>query len=335
MTDTPHKELLSALKAKDAAKVKELLETHKGEIDVNAPSPSNSYDLPVSLAIKENDIESLRLLLEAGAKAQTVQDEDDSGPETPIIQAIESSGNRVNPKMIALLLKHGADPNTVEGGFLQKRPLFMAAEEGYESIVVLLIEAGAKVDQKDNRDNTAMSAAAEHGHAGTIRILAEEGADLNARDWLGRSPLESALEHSHREAFETLLELGANPYEQGKSKSNLLMFAASGGETSLLERLVKMGFDVNTKNENGDTALHWAAWHGRGDVTDKLLQLGADKTIENKQGETPLQRAENQGHVHVARQLKSHEMRITTEMKTGLSGGMSVSKPLSFASRRA
>jgi ankyrin repeat protein len=308
----------------DAGKVGDILAAYKGSIDFEKCNDDGKT--PLQIAIEKGNLACVRLLLEAGAKANAAPANDWVDPA--LIQAIESRGYRVNPKIVALLLEHGADPNQARGDFIQKRPLLIAAERGYESIVVMLIEAGADVLQKDAQERTALYVAAEHGRTGIIRILAEEGAVIDKPGWIGRTPLEAAIWGNHRDAFDTLLELGADPFAASKSKWTLLMAAAYAGETGLLEPLVKMGFKVDDQNGNGDTALHCAAWSGHGDCADKLLAMGASKSIVNNKGKTPAQIAEDEGHIHVVRQLACHEMKIATEMKAGLKGGLNVSKPI-------
>lgn len=324
MTDTPYAALIEAIKAKDAAKVQDVLIAHPG---MNLEEGVATDDTPLHAAIATGDADCVRLLLEAGANPNSQPRQ--WGKGTPLLHALDTSGVRMNPKVIALLLKHGANPETTAERDFDKKPLLVAAGKGYEAVVQMLLEKGADIHVKDRYDSTPMILAAREGHSGVIRILAEEGADVNERGWLDmRSPLESALWGGQRDAFETLLDIGANPYDLGQTKSTPLMIAAGAGDAGVFERLVQMGFTLDAQNVNGDTAAHLAAWSGRGNSFARLLEMGADMTIKNGKGLTARDVAESEGHVHILRQLAAHDAKLAAQMNTGLQGGINISKPL-------
>ncbi|TAL39245.1 MAG: ankyrin repeat domain-containing protein [Alphaproteobacteria bacterium] len=335
MADAAFTSLMEALEAKDAAKVQTILSEN---LNIDLEQRDEHHNTPLHVAIEKRDEENVRQLLEAGAKAEAPPRP--YGQGTPLIHAIECPGNRVNVKIVSMLLEHGAKPDTFDPECERKKPLLIAAKDGYESIVLMLLAKGADVKQIDEEklhQYKAVHYAAEEGQAGVLRILAEEGADLNEREWLDRSPLQLAISGNRREAFDTLLDLGADPFATGKTQSTLLMCAASAGETGLLDRLVQMGINVNSQNANGDTALHFATWSGRGACVDKLLQLGADRNIPNKKGQTPRDIAEQEGHLHIVRQIDANSAeaeKIGNAMKTGLNARMTFSKPLRLVPRQ-
>jgi ankyrin repeat protein len=335
MSDAAFKSLMEALEARDAARVKTLLSENPA---MDLEQSDDHGDTPLHVAIGKRDEENVRRLLEAGAKAETPPRR--FGMGTPLIHAIECPGNRVSVKIVSILLEHGAKPDTFDPENTSNKPLLIAAKQGYESIVLMLLAKGADVNQIDEeelRRYRAVHYAAEKGRAGVLRILAEEGADLNEREWLDRSPLQVAISNNHREAFDTLLDLGADPLAMGETRSTLLMYAASAGETGLLDRIIQMGIDVNARNSNGDTALHFATWSGRGACVDRLLQLGADRSIANNKGQTPRDIAEAEGHVHIVRQIDANSAeaeKIGDTMKTGLKASTTFSKPLRLVPRQ-
>lgn len=55
-------------------------------------------------------------------------------------------------------------------------PLMVAAFEGHEDVVRILLEAGADVNAKDAEGNTALSLATTRGHQDVIKLLKAKGA---------------------------------------------------------------------------------------------------------------------------------------------------------------
>jgi ankyrin repeat protein len=86
------------------------------------------------------------------------------------------------------------------------------AANGYEVIMKLLLERGAKLDFKTYLpDRTPLSHAAENGHKATVRLLLENGAEPEFKDQHGVTPLLCAAAKGHEAIVKLLLEKGAEP----------------------------------------------------------------------------------------------------------------------------
>jgi hypothetical protein len=93
---------------------------------------------------------------------------------------------------IKTLLKLGADvhlgvpsnPHT---------PLHIASWEGHRDAAVLLLDAGARVDDRDGNGRTALHISARKNHSKFCKLLLSRGASLDARDADDRDPEFSAL----------------------------------------------------------------------------------------------------------------------------------------------
>ncbi len=102
------------------------------------------------------------------------------------------------------LLRHGANPNRVSHKGSQSTVLMGAAFSGNGGAVKLLLDRGAKLNQKDVYRGTALMYAAERGHMEIVKLLLERGADPRLRDKFGHTASDSAAQAKHPEIAELL-----------------------------------------------------------------------------------------------------------------------------------
>ncbi|MEO8422029.1 MAG: ankyrin repeat domain-containing protein [Hyphomicrobium sp.] len=150
--------------------------------DVNLPGRSGLTPIAATAFIGDDPL--MRLLLDKGADANAV---DGTGKS-----AICYAAGRGFPAAVRRLLDNGVDVNRRYGNDLTV--LMWAA--GYteeagtadmDEIIKLLIERGARLDDRDNRGRTALMIAAAVGHAAAAELLISRGADTAARDKQGKS----------------------------------------------------------------------------------------------------------------------------------------------------
>ena len=101
---------------------------------------------PLGLAIKKNNVEIVKLLLDFGARTNCLFDE---RMITPIMFASYYGSSAI----VQLLLDYKADVNskTIDG----ETALMIASENGYSQVVQLLLDNGAKTHVKNNNGQTA------------------------------------------------------------------------------------------------------------------------------------------------------------------------------------
>jgi ankyrin repeat protein len=75
-------------------------------------------------------------------------------------------------------------------------PLFMAAMNGHEGVVALLLGAGAGVNLADKDGVTPLFRAAQNGHEGVVALLLAAGADRSVT-WCARTALSIAEVNGH------------------------------------------------------------------------------------------------------------------------------------------
>jgi ankyrin repeat protein len=119
---------------------------------------------PLIRAAKAGDAPAIRLLLAHGALTDLPQ------------------ATGVTPLMAA------AGVNTAD---IDTRGRFKTQDQALHA-ARLLLDAGADVNARDMRGQTALHGAASRGYTELVQLLAERGADLRAADATGATPLDAA-----------------------------------------------------------------------------------------------------------------------------------------------
>ena len=86
------------------------------------------------------------------------------------------------PDILTLILQKGGDPNIGASWKGNARPLHVASRNAHTEIVRRLIEAGAKVNIKDDDGDAPLLLAARSGSAEVVQLLIEAGADVTCRN---------------------------------------------------------------------------------------------------------------------------------------------------------
>jgi len=311
------------------------IETRMGEFNETA----------LTVACFEGHVDVVDVLIEAGADVNSV----DSEGDTPLVGAVYSGELAI----VQALLKAGASTDAVvlgDGRGLQFRvrtdgddeleqelliaaghrveglsgvgetPLMLASSFGHASIVHVLLAAGARPDQKDEFDNTALHFASATGgpeSENITRALLEAGVDVDVRGYRGRTPLFSAAELGNVEVTEILLAAGADPSLKDDDGETIESLACLCSKAATYDFCVDDGCgNGNTKavienllgkklQEDDISKKLWkAAEKGDTTVVKEALDAGAD--IEYKSGElkaTPLGVASLEGHTEVVEVL--------------------------------
>ena len=123
-----------------------------------------SSQTPLDYSVEQNDVETVKLLLEAGADPNIAAE----GGGSPVASAI------YNTEILELLLSAGADPNIVDryGDPILFQALFSVSTEAAEA----LINAGANVNQPGSDGRTALTRARDGGAEDIVAFLQTQGA---------------------------------------------------------------------------------------------------------------------------------------------------------------
>jgi len=154
--------------------------------------------------------------------------------------------------------------------------LATAANRGYLSACIALVEQGADVNFADKDQFTPLHEAAQGGSAEVCRFLIEQGAKLDAQDHTQMTPLHQAARDNNAAAAAVLIDAGAPLDAPGFEGRTPLFQAALYGSSDALGVLIKKGANVEASssfhaktylqafNTQRRTPLHAAALEGDG-----------------------------------------------------------------------
>ncbi|CAM0948128.1 unnamed protein product [Alopecurus aequalis] len=164
-------------------------------------APDSNGKTPLYRAAYKGDRELAMLLLHRGVHP---------GAANPWGTALHVAAFRAHPDVVAILLRHGADPNKVCNGIFP--PLVSALLGRSLECVKLLIQAGANVNTSGFDGTTPLFLACRsHGNVPCVKCLLEAGANPNGVDELGRLPIEVAAVHDDTELVEVLFPVTRRP----------------------------------------------------------------------------------------------------------------------------
>lgn len=293
---------------------------------------------PVAIACIRGHDEVVRLLLKAGASVNTV----DSDGHTALYHSVRP-GNEV---LTEAILKQAGSPDVFEefkdigDVFLRvtelgqtelvrlclsrakhistrlvdygsepsgRRALHIAAENGFEEIVRLLIGDGAETDEPDADGLTPLVTAAVAGKASIVGHLL--GQDANTQRVMpDDQPLLSyVVRHTqdslyHAEVVRILLNSDIDPNVLDSDKRTALHWAASMCSYHVTEALLRCpAVDVHAKGRWGWNALHYLARDNESEggisVARLLIEAGADPLAADMDGWLPLHFAADCGNI--------------------------------------
>lgn len=163
-----------------------------------------------------------------------------------------------------------------------------------EKAVDLLLDRGASLEARDDKEETPLLSAIGWGREEAARKLIARSADVNAESLYGRTPLWLAACGGRNALLELLLENGASI--AGRAGAAALHIACHHGHADTARLIITKGVDANAEHRSNDQtrALHAAAFMGHLDVVRLLLEHGAEPLARDIKGDTALDIARKQ-----------------------------------------
>jgi ankyrin repeat protein len=169
--------------------------------NVNARDKEGAAPLRGAIGGKDRDLGLIQHLILQGADVNG-----QSGRGMAYLHMIAFSGDL---EVARLLIDHGADLNVRDKGCygtVLQMSINMAPNDG---MAKLLVEKGAKVDQKFTCGNTELHLATLKGYSNLVRLLLEHGANPNVANDYNHTALYYATKHGYRSIAEILMAAGA------------------------------------------------------------------------------------------------------------------------------
>ena len=134
------------------------------------PNVTSSYGLtPLHLAAHAGHLDTVRILLEAGAKTE---------PPTPGATPLHMASRAGHLHIVQLLVDSGADKEAPEADAM--RPLHLAVREGHLETVRLLLSLRADIEAQDKDGWRPLHVALFNRNEAVARLLVDSGAQKEA-----------------------------------------------------------------------------------------------------------------------------------------------------------
>ncbi|KAJ7305743.1 hypothetical protein JRQ81_010109 [Phrynocephalus forsythii] len=142
-------------------------------------------------------------------------------------------------------------------------PLMYASYIGHDTIVHILLEAGANVNLPTPEGQTPLMLAASCGNETVASLLLQRGAELERKDIHGWTALFHCTSAGHQQMVKFLLDNGANAdCREPICGYTPLMEAAASGHEIIVQYLLNHGVRVDVRDNGGATARTLAMTYG-------------------------------------------------------------------------
>ncbi|KAF7842733.1 potassium channel AKT2/3 isoform X1 [Senna tora] len=159
------------------------------------------------------------------------------------------------------------DPNMAEN-------LLTAATTGNAAFLEELLKAGLDPEVGDSKGKTPLHIAALNGHEECVKVLLNHACNTHKKDINGNTALWDAIESKHYSIFRMLYQPSAlsDPHTAG----DLLCTAAKRNDITVMSELLKQGLNIDSKDHHGLTAIQVAMTKNHVDMVQLLLMNGSD-----------------------------------------------------------
>ncbi|KAK2757302.1 hypothetical protein FQN54_004816 [Arachnomyces sp. PD_36] len=295
-TKSKYGTVLQAAAASGSAKIVQILLEHGSNVDIE--DQKSRFGTALRAASGNGHYKVVEMLLDHGAGVNVKSDRFPKG------NALHTASYGGFADVARLLIARGADLNAE--GYGNGCPLQVAASEGNENMVQLLLDHGAGVDAVDSGgpNENALHHATSKNNEKLVKLLLDHGADPNGDN---QAALRIALKGGHMAMVQLLLDRGADPAQHGRHS---LYEASLQGQEQIVRLFLDRGANANgDKGDSASTPLAAAAGRpGHIGIVQMLLDHGADVNgdRDGPSSTTPLEKAAEAGNLEVVKLLLDH-----------------------------
>lgn len=261
---------------------------------------------PLHLAAAEGHLDVVNMLLENGANVNV----EDRWGSKPYDEAVK---NRF-PEIASILKGYHEEEeeDTLVKEHHDGLELLEYCARGFQKSVREKIAAGTKAHFADYDLRTPLHLAACEGHEKIVEVLLRNGADAYFKDRFGHSAVDDAMMNGMLKVLEVMEMAGVKIPEHIFDKSctpefernMLLIDVCAKGNAAKAMKLLKGGANARFGDYDMRTPLHLACAEGHVNVVQVLLQAGACVAAEDRWKATPFDEAVMNGHEEVVRVLQ-------------------------------
>jgi len=240
----------------------------KEKVDVNQRD-DDTGNPPLVVAVEENQIEIVRLLLNHGADVNCK----DWTSKNTALDVAEQKGF----KPIAEVLQQRGAKYSSGSSF------HLAAKNGDIVSIEEMLDKGHDINEVDaGKGWTALHYAVNYGQKHLVEYLIIKGADVNKKDFLGKNNPIDVLSNTNRGEIVKIL----NNYGAKSSGGVSIHFCAETGDFEGVQGFFDKDGRVNGRDEkNGWMPLHYAVNANDVDMVEFLVHLGANVNGADFKGE--------------------------------------------------
>jgi ankyrin repeat protein len=300
-------EIFEALKNNDLEKVKVIIEKDASLVNIK----DEAGNTPIHHAAIAGSTQMIEFLLSGGA--------DINAQNTQLNTALHEAIQNRNENSSIMLIEKGADLTTTN--IFEQTPLHKAASLNQKATGEILIDKGADIDPKDRWQRTPfLYVARQTGDVEFGKMLLEKGADINAIDQDKQMALNLAAWKGFTDFIDFLMDNGAE-YYSGQSESRwILTHAAQCGSYRLFSSILAKEDELLSDESFCKSIMHTAIHGGSVDIVNMLITKKIPlNNDENIYGWTPAHYAAQNGQAEMIRFLDAKGFDINHKTRSGKS----------------
>lgn len=223
------------------------------QIELNLPETSASYPStnvqhPLISAVKMELADLVKLLLERGAKPNTIE-------QMSNLSALHYAAIKHNAEIAEMIL-NATDADVNIRGVSDDTPLIIATRENAPVVAYVLLEYGADVNMASADNSTALMYAVENDMDDIVKEIMKSYTQFKLYNDSGQTPLHLAISTGMVHIVEILINNGYPVNTPNSEGIHPIIVCGYNFDTRIFELLLANGADIYQTTYDGDTVLH-------------------------------------------------------------------------------